>query len=320
MDMRSEGRKGKGIPILSQQLKEAIEQRLEKKRADDAFLNRRGYASSLQCPKCGFVAGCPQCSVSLTYHRRQQRLRCHLCGHDEHAPLRCPQSACQSPEIRFAGVGTERVEETLIKLYPRATLRRMDSDTLKKKEDYKRILTEFRQGKVDILIGTQMIAKGLHFPNVTLVGIIYADLSLHIPDFRSGERTFQLITQVAGRAGRGEVEGRRLCAIADSVSSRHSRPSPRLHWILRTGVGVSSTNRLPAIAPSCARDAQRLARGENPPKCEPHASGLGAGNNGPIRCELFWPSPCASGTRRKPLSISDPGAGPPHAAVECLYG
>ena len=207
MDMRSEGRKGKGIPILSQQLKEAIEQRLEKKEQTMLFLNRRGYASSLQCPKCGFVAGCPQCSVSLTYHRRQQRLRCHLCGHDEHAPLRCPQSACQSPEIRFAGVGTERVEETLVKLYPRATLRRMDSDTLKKKEDYKRILTEFRQGKVDILIGTQMIAKGLHFPNVTLVGIIYADLSLHIPDFRSGERTFQLITQVAGRAGRGEVEG-----------------------------------------------------------------------------------------------------------------
>jgi primosomal protein N' (replication factor Y) len=207
MDMRGEGRHDKGIPILSQQLKEAIDQRLEKREQTMLFLNRRGYASSLQCPQCGYVAGCPQCSLSLTYHRRQQRLRCHLCGHDERAPICCPVDTCRSAEIRFAGVGTERVEDTLARLYPTASIRRMDSDTLKKKEDYKRILTEFRQGKVDILIGTQMIAKGLHFPNVTLVGIIYADLSLHIPDFRAGERTFQLITQVAGRAGRGEVEG-----------------------------------------------------------------------------------------------------------------
>jgi primosomal protein N' (replication factor Y) len=169
------------------------------------FLNRRGYATSMQCPKCGHVANCPNCSVSLTYHRAAQRLLCHICGHNLAAPRECPD--CQDPGIRYAGLGTERVEETLSKLFPQARVSRMDSDTLKRKEDYRRILGDFRTGKIDILIGTQMIAKGLHFPNVTLVGIVYADQGLNQPDFRAGERTFQLLTQVAGRAGRGEVEG-----------------------------------------------------------------------------------------------------------------
>ncbi len=207
VDMRGENRKDKGIPIFSQRLKEAIQNRLERREQVILFLNRRGYATSLQCPKCGHVAGCPNCSLSLTYHRREERLRCHLCGHAEPAPRVCPNTACASPTIRFAGVGTEKVEETLRKLFPKAAVTRMDSDTLKRKEDYRRILGDFRRGKIDILIGTQMIAKGLHFPNVTLVGIVHADLALHLPDFRAGERTFQLLTQVAGRAGRGDVEG-----------------------------------------------------------------------------------------------------------------
>jgi primosomal protein N' (replication factor Y) len=205
--MRSEAKKEKGIPIFSNRLKEAMHQRLEKKEQTILFLNRRGYSSSLQCPKCGYVATCPNCSVSLTYHRRAQELRCHICGHFAAAPVRCPNNECRDPAIRYAGLGTEKVEETLVKLFPHANIRRMDSDTLKRKEDYRTILGEFRRGKIDILVGTQMIAKGLHFPNVTLVGIIYADLSLHMPDFRAGERTFQLLTQVAGRAGRGDVEG-----------------------------------------------------------------------------------------------------------------
>ena len=207
IDMRSEAKKEKGIPIFSNRLKEAMHQRLEKKEQTILFLNRRGYSSSLQCPKCGFVATCPNCSVSLTYHRRAQELRCHICGHFGAAPVRCPNNECRDPAIRYAGLGTEKVEETLVKLFPHANVRRMDSDTLKRKEDYRTILGEFRRGKIDILVGTQMIAKGLHFPNVTLVGIIYADLGLHLPDFRAGERTFQLLTQVAGRAGRGDVEG-----------------------------------------------------------------------------------------------------------------
>ena len=119
----------------------------------------------------------------------------------------CPEKSCRNPAIRFAGLGTEKVEATLARLFPHARISRMDSDTLKRKDDFRRILGDFRTGKIDILVGTQMIAKGLHFPNVTLVGIIHADLGLHIPDFRAGERTFQLLTQVAGRAGRGDVEG-----------------------------------------------------------------------------------------------------------------
>ena len=207
IDMRSAARKEKGISIFSPQLREAILQRLEKNEQVMLFLNRRGWSSSLQCPDCGYVAECPNCSVSLTYHRAAQQLMCHSCGHIEAAPTKCPEQSCGNAAIRFAGLGTEKVEAALAKGFPMAKVKRMDSDTLKRKEDYRRILGDFRTGKIDILLGTQMIAKGLHFPNVTLVGIINADLSLHIPDFRAGERTFQLLTQVAGRAGRGDVEG-----------------------------------------------------------------------------------------------------------------
>jgi primosomal protein N' (replication factor Y) len=207
VDMRLEARKEKGIPIFSEILRERIRQRLERGEQTILFLNRRGYASSLQCPKCGYVAGCPNCSVSLTYHRHSQKLICHICGHTAGAPNVCPEKSCRNPAIRYAGIGTERVEETLPKLFPTARIARMDSDSLKRKDDFRRILGDFRTGKIDILLGTQMIAKGLHFPNVTLVGIIYADLTLHMPDFRAGERTFQLLTQVSGRAGRGDIEG-----------------------------------------------------------------------------------------------------------------
>jgi primosomal protein N' (replication factor Y) (superfamily II helicase) len=207
VDLRLEKTEKGGTPVFSQRLRDAIAFRLERKEQTILFLNRRGYASSMQCPKCGYVAGCPNCSISLTYHRGAQQLRCHICGYITPAPTTCPEQKCRNPAIRFAGVGTERVQETLSKLFPHAKVARMDSDTLKRKEDYRRTLGDFRTGKIEILVGTQMIAKGLHFPNVTLVGIIYADLSLHMPDFRAGERTFQLLTQVAGRAGRGDVEG-----------------------------------------------------------------------------------------------------------------
>jgi primosomal protein N' (replication factor Y) len=207
VDMRQAGFKEKGPPIFSPQLKEAITQRLERNEQTILFLNRRGYSTSLQCPKCGYVANCPNCSLTLTYHRPEQKLSCHICGHSEKVPSVCPEPKCKNPAIRFAGTGTQKVEDILGKLFPQARIKRMDADVMKKKDDYRRVLGEFRHGKIDILIGTQMIAKGLHFPNVTLVGIIYADMALHQPDFRAGERTFQLLTQVAGRAGRGDVEG-----------------------------------------------------------------------------------------------------------------
>jgi len=207
VDMRQAAAKEKGTPIFSPQLKEAITQRLERGEQTILFLNRRGYSTSLQCPKCGHVCGCPNCSISLTYHRLEQKLACHICGHSEKVPAVCPNESCKNPAIRFAGTGTQKVEETLAKLFPNARVHRMDADTMKRKDDYRKILGDFRVGKIDILVGTQMIAKGLHFPNVTLVGIIFADLALHQPDFRAGERTFQLLTQVAGRAGRGDIEG-----------------------------------------------------------------------------------------------------------------
>jgi primosomal protein N' (replication factor Y) len=207
VDMRQTVRPGKAVPIFSPQLKEAIAQRVERKEQVILFLNRRGYSTSLQCPLCGFVAECPNCSVSLTYHRHENKLCCHICAHVAPVPTVCPNEKCRNPAIRYSGLGTQKVEATLAKLFPHARTVRMDSDVLKRKEDYRRILGDFRVGKIDILVGTQMIAKGLHFPNVTLVGIIYADLALHQPDFRAGERTFQLLTQVAGRAGRGDIEG-----------------------------------------------------------------------------------------------------------------
>lgn len=207
VDLRMERKSARGgaPSIFSTPLSEAMRLRLERGEQAMLFLNRRGFSSSLQCEQCGFVAGCPNCSVSLTFHRQAQQARCHICGHQEPVPTQCPQ--CGNPRIRYAGMGTERVEDSLRKLFPQARVNRMDTDTLKRKDDYRQVLTEFRLGRIDILVGTQMIAKGLHFPNVTLVGIIHADLALHLPDFRAGERTFQLLTQVSGRAGRGEVEG-----------------------------------------------------------------------------------------------------------------
>jgi primosomal protein N' (replication factor Y) len=135
----------------------------------------------------------------------QNRLICHICGHMAVAPTKCPQ--CKDPSIRYSGTGTEKVEDAVAKLFPQAVVRRMDADAMTRRDAYRETLHAFRTGKIDILVGTQMIAKGLHFPNVTLVGIVNADLALHLPDFRAGERTFQLLTQVAGRAGRGDVEG-----------------------------------------------------------------------------------------------------------------
>jgi primosomal protein N' (replication factor Y) len=195
---------GKGC-ILSPELVAAMRARLERGEQCMLFLNRRGYATSLQCPACGFVAACGNCSVSFTYHRAEERLRCHVCGCGQVVPPKCP--GCGDPKYRFAGFGTQRIETVVQACLPKARVRRMDSDVTRRRAAYEEILGDFRSGKTDILIGTQMIAKGLHFPNVTLVGVVHADLSLHMPDFRAGERTFQLLAQVAGRAGRGDVPG-----------------------------------------------------------------------------------------------------------------
>ena len=205
VDMRQEYLKQKHVPLISGRLASAIEARLVAKEQTILFLNRRGFATSLVCNQCGFVCDCPNCSVALTFHQGENRLKCHLCGHATIAPRKCPK--CADPSIRYAGYGTEKIEGTVRKLFPTAVVARMDADSMSRKDAYRQTLQAFRTGKIDILVGTQMIAKGLDVPNVTLVGIINADVGLHMPDFRAGERTFQLLTQVAGRAGRGDMAG-----------------------------------------------------------------------------------------------------------------
>jgi primosomal protein N' (replication factor Y) (superfamily II helicase) len=208
VDLRQERRKEKAATIVSEKLRAAIGDRMEKREQTILFLNRRGFSTSLLCSNCGEARNCPNCSVALTFHRHPAvagRLSCHLCGHTAAVPKKCP--ACGKDALIYAGFGTEKVEATVAQIFPKAVVRRMDADSMTRKEAYRETLRNFRTGNIDILVGTQMIAKGLHFPNVTLVGIINADLALHLPDFRAGERTFQLLTQVAGRAGRGETSG-----------------------------------------------------------------------------------------------------------------
>ncbi len=204
VDMREELRSGNRA-MFSRALAEALRARLERQEQTVLLLNRRGYATFVMCRACGHTATCPHCDISLTYHRGAQNLRCHYCGHAEPEPALCP--ACGSPHIRFFGTGTQKVEEALQTTFPGIRVIRMDLDTTSEKGAHEKWLTLFRERKADVLLGTQMVAKGLDFPYVTLVGVLAADASLRLPDFRAWERTFQLLTQVAGRAGRHELPG-----------------------------------------------------------------------------------------------------------------
>ncbi|MBP7142194.1 MAG: primosomal protein N' [Opitutaceae bacterium] len=205
VDMRIEVARQRGLSALSRRLVDAMHARFEKREQTILFINRRGYSSSMLCRKCGHIEECAHCSMAVTYHRVDETLRCHLCGDSRPAPVRCPK--CGAPDIRWRGLGTQRVEEAVRRVLPKARIERMDADTMARKNRFRQILGEFRTGKIDILVGTQMIGKGLDFPNVTLVGLIDADISMHVPDFRANERTFQLLVQVAGRAGRGDRAG-----------------------------------------------------------------------------------------------------------------
>ncbi len=204
---------GTGPLAWSVALEEAIVTTLARREQALLLLNRRGYAAFLQCPDCGEVWQCPHCSISLTVHRAPAGLRCHYCGHEEPLPLTC--RACANPVQQMRGVGTQQLERMLVERYPEARIARMDLDTTSTKWSHQRILALVEAAEVDLLIGTQMISKGLDFPNVTMVGVVDADTGLFLPDFRSAERTFQLLAQVAGRAGRGPKGGRVL------VQTRH---------------------------------------------------------------------------------------------------
>ncbi|MBR2622740.1 MAG: primosomal protein N' [Clostridia bacterium] len=204
-DMRREVRRGNNSSF-SGALKEEIEKCLSEDKQAILFLNRRGYSQTVICKECGYVAKCEACDVSLTYHRDEGCLKCHYCGTKYNMLSACPD--CQGKKLSYAGTGTQRIAAELEKMYPTARILRMDNDTTSGKEGHYKILKTFAEKKADILVGTQMIAKGHDFPAVTLVGILDADMSLHFSDYRSGERTFQLITQVAGRSGRAEEQGK----------------------------------------------------------------------------------------------------------------
>ena len=204
VDMR-EAVKTAPAPDFSQILLDQITERLARKEQVVLMLNRRGYSSFVLCRDCGFVLKCPNCDVSLTLHMDTHSMKCHYCGHEEAIPNRCP--SCDSKKIRYYGTGTQKVQAELEKLLPEARILRMDVDTTRKKGAHERLLAKFGAHEADILLGTQMIAKGLDFPDVTLVGVLNADSSLSLPDYRSSERTFQLLTQVSGRAGRADKTG-----------------------------------------------------------------------------------------------------------------
>ncbi|MFW6035772.1 MAG: replication restart helicase PriA, partial [Halothermotrichaceae bacterium] len=205
IDMREELEKG-NTTIFSKPLSQAIDKALNKGEQVLIFLNRRGYANFILCRECGYVIRCRHCDISLTYHINDSKLRCHYCDYSLTLPKKCPE--CGSSYIREFGVGTERIEKELAKMYPDARIDRMDVDTTTRKGSHQRILEKLEKGDTDILVGTQMIAKGHDYPNISVVGVITADTILNIPDFRSAERTFQLLTQVAGRTGRGSKQGR----------------------------------------------------------------------------------------------------------------
>ena len=192
--------------MISSKLKEEIDKNLKNKKQTILFLNRRGFSTFIMCRECGYTVKCKNCNISMTYHKTENKLKCHYCGYEENVVKICPE--CHSDKIRYFGTGTQKLEQEINKIFPEASTIRMDIDTVTKKNSHEEILNKFKDENIDILIGTQMVVKGHHFPNVTLVGVIAADSNLNMGDFRANEKTFQTLTQVAGRAGREKENGR----------------------------------------------------------------------------------------------------------------
>jgi len=214
--MREESHSKASRGAISRQLHQAISAALKEGGQIILLLNRRGFATHIQCPACGVVVQCPDCDIALTHHIQSEKALCHYCEYEVPTPTACPE--CRSPGIRLSGRGTQKLEGEVRRRFPGYTVLRMDTDSMRKPGSHEKAFSEFRSGSIDILLGTQMIAKGLDFPNVTLVGVINADTALHLPDFRAAERTFQLVTQVAGRTGRGEKGGR---VLVQTLSPEH---------------------------------------------------------------------------------------------------
>ena len=286
--------RGTGAIPWSEALDQAIRDALTLGEQVLLFLNRRGFASFLQCPACGAVRDCPNCSISLTLHLAPERLRCHYCAHEAPRPDRCDQ--CGHAVERMRGFGTQQLERLVSERFPAARLARMDLDATSTKWAHHRILGAVERGDVDVLVGTQMVAKGLDFPNVTLVGVVDADIALHLPDFRSAERTFQLLAQVAGRAGRGPRGGRVLVQtrnpghhalrhaashdvvsfLGEELAQRRSPPYPPVASLANL---VASGPEQEAVADAAAATARWVERFET-------RHGLGLGILGPAPCPI----------------------------------
>ncbi len=288
VDMRQEVGRGPRGRIFSRALEEAIAETLNHRQQAILFLNRRGFSTFIQCRKCGQVLRCKACQVTLTYHMASRKLICHYCRACVDVPEVCPN--CQSEYVRFQGIGTERVESELARIFPQATIARMDTDATRTRGSHAKILEDFREHKIDFLVGTQMVAKGLDFPRVTLVGVISADTALNLPDFRSAERTFQLLTQVAGRAGRGNLPGR---VIVQTYAPYHEAiQAARLHdyqAFYRKEIEVRRQLRLPPFT----RLVQLIIRSPKEGKAFEYAQQIADGcrKDLPSEVETLGPSP-----------------------------
>ncbi len=236
IDLRADGQRIGSRGSISRLLHQAITAALADEGQIILLLNRRGYSTHIQCPTCGEVVRCPDCDIALTHHKTGDQVLCHLCDYHTVAPTSCP--ACRSGEIRYWGLGTQKLEAEVRARFPNVPLLRMDADTMRARGAHEKALDEFRSGKARILLGTQMIAKGLDFPNVTLVGVIQADTALHLPDFRAAERTFHLVTQVAGRTGRGDKGGR---VLVQTYSPEH----PAIRWAVKHDYASFAAQELP---------------------------------------------------------------------------
>ncbi len=293
VDMREELASG-NRSVFSRALARALASRLERGEQTVLFINRRGHSTFVLCRECGHVMRCPQCDVALTYHAGDSALRCHYCEHEERAPDVCPR--CESRYIRYFGAGTEKVESEVRRAFPQARVVRMDLDTTSRKGASERIVNEFAAGKHDILVGTQMVAKGHDFPGVTLVGVVSADTSLNLPDFKAGERTFQLLTQVAGRAGRGDTPGH---VVVQTYAPDHYAVRYAVANDYRGFYEAEARARRDALYPPFAHLALVVASGEDPGLVERHARALGCALRRGIEgararegARVLGPAPC----------------------------
>ncbi len=290
VDMVEEAHRVKRVTLLSQRLVQLLDQAFRKKKQGILFLNRRGFASALFCGRCGGTLRCERCSIAFTLHRSHGSILCHHCGDERPVPRQCPD--CGGPGLARLGTGTERLEEAVRAVFPGVRLARMDSDSMHDRESYERVLGAFGRGELDLLLGTQMIAKGLHFPGVTVVGVISADTGLQVPDFRAAERTFQLVAQVAGRAGRADEPGRVVVQTlqpkhpallraakhdVDGFSAAESEERKRFRW--------PPYVRLVRVLVTARTEEQARVR------CGEIAAALREGNP-PGACDVLGPSAC----------------------------